>query len=479
MQSPGSISPTDANPKPVRRTGLVFMALLVHSFRTLMHTEMSSIDRSVKVLLVDDQPIVAESIRRLLASETDIELHYCQAGQDAIPMATKLHPTVILQDLVMPDTDGLMLVKFFRANPATRETPIIVLSTRDESTYKAQAFATGANDYLVKVPDAIELIARLRYHSTAYTNLLKRDEAEKTLAYNKELEQRVTERTSQLQAALENVKKAQTQLIQDEKMASLGQLVAGLAHEINNPINFIYGNLSHAQEYIESLLDLVYLYQQECQNPSEKIQDAVREIDLDFLAQDSVDLITSMRSGANRIRDIILSLRNFSRLDEAEKKFADIHVGLENTLLILNSRLHPIEVIKDFAACPQLECSPGEINQVFVNLLMNAADAIQEKLKQLSFEELDRFEPQITIRTRDLDGDRVQIEIIDNGIGIHEAAREKIFDPFFTTKPIGKGTGLGLSISYQIVTEKHNGRLKCQSTLGQGSTFIIEIPTQQ
>ncbi|MEO1404678.1 MAG: response regulator, partial [Cyanobacteria bacterium J06635_1] len=203
----------------------------------------------VTVLLVDDQPIVAESIRRLLAIEEDVRFYYCREAKQAIPTALEVAPTIILQDLVMPDVDGLMLVKFFRANPATHNIPIIVLSNKEEATIKAEAFATGANDYLVKLPDPIELIARIRYHSKAYINFLKRDEAERTLAYNKELERRVEERTAKLTQALNELRQTQAQLVHNEKMSSLGQLVAGIAHEINNPINFIHGNLSHIQKH--------------------------------------------------------------------------------------------------------------------------------------------------------------------------------------------------------------------------------------
>lgn len=215
---------------------------------------------SIRVLVVDDQPIIVESIRRLLATESDVEVNFCHDPTLALSTAAELKPSVILQDLVMPDVDGLMLVKFFRAHTRTKDIPIIVLSSKDEAKTKAAAFAAGANDYLVKLPHPVELIARLRYHSAAYQNFLKKDEAEQAIADNKALEKRVEERTAELKQALNNLQRAQAKLIHREKMSSMNQLVAGIAHEINNPINFIYGNLRYVKGYVQDLLDLVANY---------------------------------------------------------------------------------------------------------------------------------------------------------------------------------------------------------------------------
>jgi two-component system NtrC family sensor kinase len=428
-------------------------------------------DHSVVVLLIDDQPIVAESIRRLLASEPDIQFHYCQDVQRAIPMATQLAPTIILQDLVMPDADGLMLVKFLRANDATSQIPIIILSTRDEATAKAEAFSVGANDYLVKLPDPIELVARIRYHSTAYVNLLKREEAERTLAYNKELERRVDERTAELQQALENLKQTQAQLVHNEKMSSLGQLIAGVAHEINNPINFIHGNLKHVQEYSHRLLELASLYQEHYPDPVLPVLEKSEEIDIDFITQDLPKAFSSLKTGIDRIRNLVLSLRNFSRHDESPAKAVDIHEGIDSTLLILKLKIRDIEIIKDYGNLPLVECFPSQLNQVFMNILANAIDALEE-----AYELGKQPQPRIVIRSKPCQPDRIAVEISDNGMGIPLEAQKSIFDPFFTTKIVGKGTGLGLSISHQIIVDKHKGSLQCSSELGQGTTFRIEIP---
>lgn len=438
---------------------------------------------SIAVLLIDDQPIVAEAVRRMVESEQSINFYYCEDATQALQMAMELKPTVILQDLVMPEIDGLMLLRFFRANPTTRDLPIIVLSIYEDPHLKAEAFANGANDYLVKLPDRIELIARIRYHSNAYINFLKRHEAELTQQYNKELERRVAERTAELQQALQHLQHTQTQLIQSEKMSSLGQLVAGVAHEINNPVNFISGNLGYANEYAKQLLELIALYQKHCANPMAEISEFAAEIDIDFIRQDLPKLIASMNMGTERIREIVLNLRNFSRLDESDLKQVDIHEGIESTLVILKHRFKAtnIELIKNYGNLPKVECYAGTLNQVFMNLIANAIDALdqyQHQQTQLT-PEFDRPSSRIEIRTEVQEGDRISISIRDNGPGIPAKVQQRIFDPFFTTKPVGKGTGLGLSISYQIVVEKHRGSLRCESKSGKGTEFYIEIPVRQ
>jgi two-component system NtrC family sensor kinase len=310
-------------------------------------------------------------------------------------------------------------------------------------------------------------------------------EKEQSIEELQQAEARLQEQAQQLRLTLKNLQEAQLQLVQSEKMSSLGQLVAGVAHEINNPVNFIHGNLMHVQTYAQDLLKIVELYQKYYPNPASEIQAEAEAIDLEFLQADLVKMLTSMQIGTNRICEIVLSLRNFSRMDEAEFKLGDIHEGINSTLMILQHRLKAqdarpaIEVIRHYGKLPQVECYLGQLNQVIMNLLTNAIDALEEIITHRTAEEIKDSPCQITIRTSLIDSQWVEIAIADNGMGMPEAIKNRIFDPFFTTKPVGKGTGMGMSISYQIIVEKHGGKLKCFSTPNQGTEFVIQIPIKQ
>ena len=326
----------------------------------------------------------------------------------------------------------------------------------------------------------------------------------------RELEESKTtleEKSWDLEQVLKNLQAMQAKLVASEKMSALGVLVAGVAHEINNPVNFIYGNLIHAQKYTYDLLELVQLYQQYYPAPISQIQEMIEAIDLDFLYEDLPKLLKSMNVGTERIREIVKSLRNFSRLNEAEFKVVDLHEGLDSALMILHNRLKPkadhpgIKVIKEYGHLPPVECCPGQLNQVFMNLLTNAIDALDEGIRDWELETEQKAEgeemqgmqresfscacnsqsqvPIIQIRTEMIQDNWVTIRIGDNGLGMSEDVHSKLFDPFFTTKPVGKGTGLGLSISYQIVVEKHGGKMQCYSAPGQGAEFVVQIPLRQ
>jgi GAF domain-containing protein len=289
----------------------------------------------------------------------------------------------------------------------------------------------------------------------------------------------------QLAHTLDDLQRTQLQIIQSEKMASLGQLVAGVAHEINNPINFIYGNLTHASEYSEELLNLLALYQKHYPDPVAEIAKTAKKSDLDFLANDLPRLFESMQVGTDRILEIVTSLRNFSRIDEAEFKEVDIHEGIESTLMILKNRfkekddVSAVHIVRDFDTLPLIECYPGQLNQVFMNILANALDALEERVQKSPLEELHNNPSTIRITTAKVGREWVKIMISDNGLGMPIEVIQSIFNPFFTTKPVGSGTGLGLSISYQIVTDRHNGKLTCFSESGKGTEFMIEIPVLQ
>ena len=285
-----------------------------------------------------------------------------------------------------------------------------------------------------------------------------------------------SDRARELRQTLKKLKNAQAQLIQNEKMSSLGHLVAGIAHEINNPINFIYGNIAHLRDYAEDLLEIFTIYQENCLLIKPEFEEIIEDKDLEFIFKDTRDILNSMQFGSERIRKIVVNLKTFSRFEEAELKTVDIHEGLDSTLQLLNYRLNKIETIKIYGTLPKIECYAGQLNQVFMNIVINAIDAIEEKNRKEC--DINHDFNQITIITEYQDKGTIFIRIRDNGIGMSETIRRKIFDPFFTTKSVGKGTGMGLSVSYQIIAEKHKGTLQCTSILGEGTEFAIELPLQ-
>ncbi|MDC0832149.1 diguanylate cyclase/phosphodiesterase (GGDEF & EAL domains) with PAS/PAC sensor(s) [Geitlerinema sp. FC II] len=347
--------------------------------------------------------------------------------------------------------------------------------TRDITTKKEQEEA------LQQAYDNLEQRIEDRMAELSEANARLREEiyirrgTEEALRQSRE---RLQQQASELAKTLRELQTTQAQLIQTEKMSGLGQLVAGVAHEINNPVGFIHGNLEHLRLYANDLVRLLGLYQQHYPNPNLEILQAIDEIDLDFIVSDMPKLLASMNSGTQRIQKIVQSLRQFSRLDEAQYKEVDLHDGLESALLLLQHRLKAsgnaktVCLEKDYSLLPLVECYAGQLNQVFANTLENAIDAMRERERRLNDPD---YVPKLRVQTRHL-GDRVAVEISDNGIGMTEKVRSRAFDPFFTTKPVGQGTGLGLSTTYQTVVEKHGGTLSFESHYGRGTTLTLELP---
>lgn len=347
----------------------------------------------------------------------------------------------------------------------------VPIQTQDEVALLAQAFnqlISWAGQYTRELQEARDT---LEQRVQARTQDLQQSERQ------------LKQKAKTLQETLLNLKQTQMQLIESEKMSSLGQMVAGIAHEINNPVGFIYGNLEHAKAFAEDIFYLLDLYQQHYPTPIEEIEIALEDIELDFIKEDFPNLMDSMHIGTERIKEIVLSLRTFSRLDEAEVKAIDIHENLNSTLNVLNSRLGKtqqraqISILKNYGDLPLVECYAGQINQVFMHVLNNAIDALDEKYTpEIAQRSPSDAPPKIEIVTTVLNEQAIAIQVSDNGPGISEAAQEHLFDPFFTTKTVGDGTGMGLSISHQIITQQHSGQLTYTSKPNQATTFTLQMP---
>ncbi|WP_445627830.1 sensor histidine kinase [Nostoc sp. DSM 114167] len=411
------------------------------------------------ILIVDDNPTNLSLLCEALNSE-GFRFRVAVDGESAIAQAERNQPELILLDVQMPGIDGFETCRRLKANPVTQNIPIIFTTALADTESKTKGFSLGAVDYIPKPFAQEEVIARVRVHLQ-----LKQ--------LTESLEQKVSDRTRALQ-------KAQVQLVQQEKLSTLGELIAGIGHEINNPINFISSNIPPLQEYITAVTELLLLYEQEYPNPTAKITKTIENLDLNFVLEDMGKILNSLHIGSERIRNLSSSLRSFCRSDSDAKISADLHQGIDSTLMILQHRLNAnsdrprIEVIKTYGELPQVKCYLGQMNQVFMNILANAIDALDEAIME---GKISNLIPQIKITT-EIDSEQlVIIRIADNGIGIPERLKKRLFEPLFTTKTVGKGTGLGLSIAYQIIVEKHNGILDVNSQPGMGTEFIIKIPT--
>ncbi|MBE9210370.1 response regulator [Nostoc sp. LEGE 06077] len=409
------------------------------------------------VLVVDDNPANLQVLSSFL-DESNFEVWAVRSGEKALQKLNNDNlPDLILLDVMMPGMDGFETCQHLKNDPRSEDIPVIFMTALSETADKVKGLRLGAVDYITKPFQQEEVLVRIEHH------LQLRNLTKTLIAQNTELQ------------------KTQTQLIQAEKVATLGQLAAGIAHEVNNPINFIAGNLNFLEQYVQEIISLIELYQKHLSEPPNEIKTAIKKINLSFLLDDISKIIQSMQLGTNRVTEIVSSLNKFSRHSEAGKKLANLQEGIETTLLILGHRLKAnahrdtIQIIKEYGDLPLVECYPGEINQVFMNLICNAIDAIEESQKNQKFQDTIK-NPGVIRITTEVRGDKVVLKVADNGLGINEAEQTKIFDAFYTTKPIGKGTGLGLSIAYQIVVNNHHGKLYYQSKLGEGLEFMIELP---
>jgi signal transduction histidine kinase len=500
------------------------------------------------LLVVDDTP---DNLRLLstMLSEQGYKVRKVMSGQLALRVVSAAPPDLILLDINMPGMNGYEVCQKLKANTKTAEIPVIFISALDDVWDKVKAFEVGGVDYITKPFQGEEVVARVRNHLTLRSlskqleeqnsrlmaEIQERQQAEEAL---RQSEAREREKSTQLELALQQLKRTQTQLIQSEKMSSLGQMVAGVAHEINNPVSFIYGNLFLARQYFQDLYSLVKTYQDTYPDSTPEIQQMMLDLDLKFVVEDWEKLMNSMQVGAERIQDIVLSLQNFSRLNKAKLESVDIHERINTALRLLQPRLQPgnycagctyspsikpykdvsvasiahlasrnynetefdsvirpeIQVIQEYGQLPRVSCYANQLNQVFLNLLNNAIDALENhplprkitiRTSVENREARTKTEESKTLNLKNQDSPSrlliphnsyVVIQIADNGPGISEELIKKIFDPFFTTKTVGRGMGLGLAACYQIVVEQHGGQLSCVSTPGQGTEITVKIP---
>jgi signal transduction histidine kinase len=412
------------------------------------------------ILIVDDTPTNLEVISEAL-SDAGFEVAIATSGERALQQIERCLPDLILLDVMMPGIDGFETCRRLKANERTCGIPIIFMTALADTDSKVKALDLGAVDYITKPFQEKEVMARVRTHLQLHH-------------LTKLLEMQVAQKNAELEAS-------QLQLIQNEKMSALGGLVAGVAHEINNPIGFLNGSIHNAKDYVQDLLEHLALYQQHYPNPATQIQDNAEEIDLEFLCEDLPKLLDSMQGASDRITNISTSLRTFSRADTDRKVSADLHDGLDSTLLMLKYRLKAnenrpgIAVVKNYGYLPEIECFPGQLNQVFMNIIANAIDVFDEMSKTRSFEEIEANIQLIAIETKVV-SKQVYIRIRDNGVGMNEEIKAKIFDHLFTTKSVGKGTGLGLAIARQIIVEKHGGVIDVNSEVGKGTEFVLTLP---
>ncbi|MEB3279904.1 MAG: ATP-binding protein [Lyngbya sp.] len=423
------------------------------------------------IILIFDEDVQSQTTLQNILQKQGYEVATADSIQSALTLADSLHPHLIIYSWVSEKIDALSTIKTLKNHPHLASAFYLLLTQPELLDSQFSLLETHIDDWVFYPLDVDELNRRvsrgLKQHQTS--------------------SEQVNSNSPQLQQVLDELEFAQKRLVYSEKFSTLGQMLSGITHEINNPVSVVKGNVSHVSEYTQDLIDLIELYGEEYPEPSPAIEERIEEIDLEFLLEDLPQVIESMKNGAERIRQLVESLRNIYRVDDSEEKVVDIHQVIDDIVLILQAKLkgkkgRAINLVKDYGKLPELKCYPGQLNQVFMNLLNNAIDALEDKRLETSEDE-----PTIWIKTEVVSGEnspnsktkQAVIRIKDNGTGISEEIKNHIFEPFFTTKPLESGTGFGLNICHQIVVETHQGQLECVSQPGEGTELIVSLPLTQ
>ncbi|NEQ71978.1 MAG: response regulator [Okeania sp. SIO2C9] len=409
-------------------------------------------------------------------------------GETAIEKVKNVLPDLILLDILMPGIDGFEVCRYLQASERTKNIPIIFMTSLSESTEKIKGLNLGAVDYIVKPFKPEELLSRINIHIRLQKEIKERKAAEIALQKSaSDLEDKIQARTAELSQSLEELKEAQLQLIQSEKMSNIGALVAGIAHELNNPVSIVVGNVKLAETYLTAIINHIKLYQKQFPDPGLIIEKDAEEMDIDFLIEELPKILFSIKKSSDRISEISVSLRSFARADSTSKVAFDINEGIDNTLTILQHRLKAnhqrpaIEIIKNYGNLPQINCYPNTLNQVFMNLLVNAIDSLEEYnyKKFKTYQEILQNPNRITITTSIIESYGVEIRIANNGLGILENLKDKLYEAFEKTKTNSKISNLGLSMSHLIIVNKHGGKFECNSLYEKGTEFVIKLPNKK